>query len=93
MLDIMEIKKIITPLAKKYEVNHIEIFGSYANETATEDSDIDFLVKFSTPVPSIFKVMGFQEELKKALGLDVDVITLPLSNPEAINIEKRERII
>ena len=88
MLNIESIKQKITPLAEKYKVAKIDLFGSYANGNMTEKSDIDFLVKFKEDVPSIFSVMGFQEELKKQFDISVDVVTLPLAQPEYLKIER-----
>jgi len=93
MLDIHAIKDKVAPIVKKYNVIGLDVFGSYAEGTATESSDIDFLVLFSAQTPSIFKVMGFQDELSDALGLSVDVVTLPLANPSKIIINKTEKII
>jgi predicted nucleotidyltransferase len=39
------------PIAEKYNVTSLELFGSYADGTTTEDSDADFLVQFSVWVP------------------------------------------
>ena len=88
MLTIESIKQKIIPLAEKYQVVKIDLFGSYANGNMTEKSDIDFLVKFQENVPSIFSVMGFQEELRKQLDISVDVVTLPLTRPEYLKIER-----
>jgi len=93
MLSITEIRNKAKPVAKKYGVINLSLFGSYANRMANENSDADFLVRFDTPVPSIFKVMGFREELSQALGIPVDVITLPLVRPEKLHISKTETII
>jgi predicted nucleotidyltransferase len=93
MLSTLEIRDKVAPIAERYDVTRVDIFGSYATGSATPDSDVDFLVEFSAPVPSIFKVMGFREELKRALGLDVDVVTVPLANPKRISIGKCERIV
>lgn len=79
----------VAPIADKYELERVEIFGSYANGNATEQSDIDFLVKFKKDTPSIFKVAGLQYELQKALNISVDVVTLPIVNPKL----KIERVI
>jgi len=87
-LTIEIIKNTVFPLAEKYNVAKVDLFGSYANGNATEKSDIDFLVKFKAEIPSIFKVMGFREELETGLNNPVDVVTLPLSKPEKLNIEK-----
>jgi len=93
MLQLKEIQKKVIPIARKYDVKQLAIFGSYANGTANEDSDIDFLARFSTPVPSIFAVMGFCEELERTLGVKVDVVTLPITKPERLVIEKTECIL
>ena len=88
MLTIESIKQKIVPLAEKYQVSKIDLFGSYANGNMTDKSDVDFLVKFEEDIPSIFAVMGLQEELKQQLNISVDVVTLPLTRPEYLKIER-----
>ena len=39
-----QIKAIVTPIAEKYHLPAIYLFGSYARGTATDGSDIDLLV-------------------------------------------------
>ncbi|MCD8231521.1 MAG: nucleotidyltransferase domain-containing protein [Clostridiales bacterium] len=44
----MEIKEIlnqIEQLCRKYQVEHLYLFGSYATGTATATSDIDIIIK------------------------------------------------
>ncbi len=82
------IKQAVTPLAEKYEVARVDLFGSYAKGNATDSSDLDFLVEFCVDIPSIFKVMGLKEELQASLNRSVDIVTLPLTRPNSINIEK-----
>ena len=36
-----EIKSIVLPVAQKYQLRAVYLFGSYARGTATENSDID----------------------------------------------------
>ena len=87
MLTIDKIKNDVGFIAKKYNIERIDLFGSYADGTQTEKSDADFLVKFSS-TPSIFKVMGFKEEVEKNLKTPVDIVTLPLVRPEKLVIER-----
>ena len=42
-----EIRHIITPIAQKYNLSAVYLFGSYARGTAREDSDLDLLVDLS----------------------------------------------
>jgi len=93
MLSTEEIRAKVVPIAEKYDVARVDIFGSYANGKATPRSDVDFLVEFSVSVPSIFAVMGFREELTRSLGVGVDVVTLPLANPKYLSIGERKRIL
>ncbi|MDR1915433.1 MAG: nucleotidyltransferase domain-containing protein [Synergistaceae bacterium] len=93
MLTIEAIRSKAQPVAKKYNVVSLELFGSYAEGTASENSDADFLVKFATPVPSIFKVMGFREELSRVLGLSIDIVTLPLTRPDKLRVSRTEKIV
>ena len=88
MLTMDLIKQTVKPLAEKYNLRKVDLFGSYANGNATEKSDADFLVEFNISVPSIFKVMGLKEELSKELNYPVDVIALPAPNIEMLNIGK-----
>ena len=81
MLSMDVIRQAVMPLADKYDLAKMDLFGSYADGSATEKSDADFLVTFRAKVPSIFTVMGFKEELQNRLNRPVDVVTLPLSRP------------
>ena len=88
MLTVNKIKRDIRPIAKRYNIKKIDLFGSYANGTQTEYSDADFLVEFTVAIPSIFKVMGFKQDVEEALKISVDVVTLPLARPDKMRIEK-----
>ena len=39
-----QIRDAVAPIAKKYQIPAVYLFGSYARGTATEESDIDLLV-------------------------------------------------
>ena len=88
MLTMDAIKQAVAPLAKKYNVKRVDLFGSYANGKATDESDADFLVTFHAKVPSIFKVMGFKEELENTLKYPVDVVTLPMTRQGELHIDE-----
>ena len=68
-----EIKTIIIPIAEKYGVLRIYLFGSYARGDNTEDSDVDLRIDKG-------KVKGMQMaalllDLEDALGKPVDLIS------------------
>jgi len=43
-MPIEEIIKRVTDICKAHHVEHLSLFGSFAKNTATERSDIDFIV-------------------------------------------------
>ena len=82
VMSIRDITYIVKPLADKYNIQQVYLFGSYAREEATEDRDIDILVcggdKFKLTM-----VFAFAEELRKALNKDVDVFEINEINQES----------
>ena len=88
MLTVDRIKQAVAPLAEKYSIVKVDLFGSYANGNATEKSDVDFFVLFDADVPSIFKVMGFKAELEQSLSYSVDIVTLPITRPDRLNVDE-----
>ncbi len=56
---------------KEYEVEQIGLFGSYARNEASEESDIDIFVQME---PSLFKLVGLKQQIEEDLKKKVDVI-------------------
>ena len=75
VLTIEMIKDVIAPIAAKYGVESIYVFGSYARGEATIDSDIDFLV-FGGKDFKLSMVYALAEEIREAFGKDVDVFEI-----------------
>ena len=73
---IEEIKRRITPVAEKYHLAAVYLFGSYARGEATERSDVDLLVDLSgTGIDSLFQLGGLYNELEAALETGIDLVT------------------
>ena len=74
---ISEIQTIIAPIAKKYQIPAIYLFGSYARRTATETSDIDLLVDTTgTSLTSLLSLGALYCELEEAFQKPIDLITV-----------------
>jgi len=56
---------------KMYEVEKIGLFGSYARDEATADSDIDIFVQMK---PDLFKLVELKQQIEKDLQKKVDII-------------------
>ena len=60
-------------LARRYAVNLLGIFGSYARNTQRPDSDVDVLVSF-TEMPNLIEFIQLEDELSSLLGVQVDLV-------------------
>lgn len=70
-----ELKDMICPLVKKYNATDALLFGSYARNEATPDSDIDVIIIGGTQfIPT--DIFAIAEELFEASGKQVDVYEL-----------------
>ncbi len=65
------LKKNLPLLKEKYNVEKIGLFGSYARDEATEESDIDIFVKMP---PKMFDRIAIKNLLQEELGKEVDII-------------------
>ena len=66
----------ILALAVRHGASNVRIFGSVAEGTAGEASDVDFLVDLE-PGRSLFDLGGLLLDLEDLLGRKVDVVTEP----------------
>ena len=55
------------------------LFGSYADGTATEDSDVDIMVEFNHPVG--FELVDLSVDLEIILNKKVDIVTRKAIKP------------
>ena len=91
MLTIDEIRKIVTRVCKKYGVKSAYLFGSYAKNTAAEDSDVDLIID----MPNMRKYKDyyhFCEELENSLGTKVDVTSEEGMLPGFFELVKDDRV-
>src|SRR5262245_26965091 len=59
---------------RRFGVASIALFGSFARDQATPDSDVDVLVRF-IDAPTFRQYMGLKLFLEELLGRPVDVVT------------------
>ena len=73
-------KNIIIKAMLPYKPEKIGVFGSYARNENSEDSDIDILYAFNSNY-SLFDIAGLQIELENLLKKNVDLIEYSTINP------------
>ena len=91
MLTIDEIKKTVAEIAPKYNLKKVTLFGSRANGTAKENSDVDLLVEFPKG-SSLLDLIGLKYEFEDIWNLSVDVISAPIPEDSILEIEKEIEI-
>ena len=60
-------------LFQKYPIKSLAIFGSYARNEQSENSDLDLMVEFNDTIGSQFIQLG--DELEDYLGFKVDLVS------------------
>ncbi|MBE6996970.1 MAG: nucleotidyltransferase [Ruminococcaceae bacterium] len=73
---IEEIRRRVTPVAQKYHLAAVYLFGSYARGEATADSDVDLLVDLTGSTVRGFILGSLYNDLEEALGVSIDLVTV-----------------
>ena len=82
ILSLNEIASIVKPLAEKFRVKEVYLFGSYARNQADEKSDVDLLI-YGNEAFNPVHVFVFAEELRERLGKEVDVFEIREVNQDS----------
>ncbi len=91
---IENIINLVKPIAEKYHVESVYLFGSYARGDANTDSDLDFLV-YGGEGFKLTMILAFAEELREALNKNVDVFEIHEINADSdfYNTIMKERLL
>lgn len=89
---IEEIKAVVEPIARKYGVDRVYLFGSYARGDVTENSDIDLRVDKGS-LKGMFALCGLYTEIEEALQTKVDVMTTGSLEEEFLHKIRKEEVL
>ncbi len=85
--DILNRLKDLKPiLYRDYSVKQIGLFGSFSDDSYTDDSDIDLLVEFERPIG--WKYFSLEIYLENIFGRKIDLVT-----KNALKEQIRDRIL
>ena len=71
-----ELKRIIEPIASKYAIPVVYLFGSYARGEATDSSDVDILIdREGSAIRGLFDLGALYNDLNEMLAKPVDLVT------------------
>lgn len=87
-LSLDTISKGIKTMSSEYPIKKVTLFGSYADGSFTDESDVDLLVEFYSQSVSLFVLSGLKIGLEELFEKNVDVLHAPLSDDSMIEIGK-----
>ncbi|MEI6062749.1 MAG: nucleotidyltransferase family protein [Bacteroidota bacterium] len=70
---LLKLKELKPTLHMDYAVKEIGLFGSFADETANEESDIDILVELERPIG--WKYFSLELYLEQIFNRKIDLVT------------------
>ena len=88
---VSEISAMVSPLARKYGIERMYLFGSRARGTADGSSDYDFLI--SKGEMKGLQFVSFIYDLESLFGTHVDVVTDTSINCIVLPDAKREGVL
>ena len=91
-LNIQKLQAAVAPLAARYGVERMYLFGSRARGDYRADSDYDFLISKGR-VRSLFTHAALWQDLELALDAPVDLVTDTSSDSELIHQARKDAIL
>lgn len=92
MSELEKMKEKIKPVAKKYNLAYVWIFGSYAKKKQKKDSDVDIIVRTEDVIGG-FKIVEVKFALEEALEKQVDIITTGSIKGSLLEDENLEEVL
>jgi predicted nucleotidyltransferase len=77
---LLDIQSAIIPVLRKYPIRRASLFGSFADGTAHENSDVDLLIELSQSI-GLLEFIHIKHELEDALGRKVDLLEFKAVKP------------
>ncbi len=90
MFTLDEIKNKAIPIAKKFNIVSLSLFGSYACNEQNDDSDLDFYIVANDKM-GLFEYVEFYQELEKEFDCHVDVVTSGIEDKDFLNIIEKDK--
>ncbi len=87
VMSLNDIASKVGPVASRYGVPKVYLYGSYARGEADSDSDIDLCIERGR-INDYFQLGSFESDLRDVLGKDVDVTTTGASKQFIDSIRK-----
>lgn len=73
MTTLNEIRSYVNNVARSFHPDQVVLFGSYADGTATQDSDVDLLVVMNHPGRDVEQAFKIRRSIERSFPLDLIV--------------------
>jgi len=91
-LSIEELRSLVAPIAERYGVGKVYLFGSVARGDFNEDSDYDFCIDLGK-IRSPSVLSEFFHDLRDAVKCEIDLVDTKSVGPEFLNKILTEGVI
>ena len=87
-----EIREKAVPIAQKFGVSRLGLFGSYARGEANGQSDLDFLID-EGQIRELLQYMGFVLDLEDCFGCHVDVVMDGIKDKAFLSQIRKDEVV
>jgi predicted nucleotidyltransferase len=82
---VAELKRRVAPIAVKYRLASVDLFGSCARKEAKKDSDVDILIdRTGSDIVTLWDMGALYNDLSESLDREIDIITTDALEEEDI---------
>ena len=82
----------MAPVAERYGVGKVYLFGSVARGDYEENSGYDFCIELGK-IRDLFVLSEFFQDLQDAVGSKIDIVDIKAANPDLLNNILSEGVI
>ncbi|MDR2866878.1 MAG: nucleotidyltransferase domain-containing protein [Methanomassiliicoccaceae archaeon] len=87
-----ELKLLVAPVAERYGIAKVYLFGSVARGDSRENSDYDFCVEMGK-IDNLFELSEFFLDLKEAVENEIDLVSTGSVKSEFLNKIMKESVV
>ena len=87
-----QLQLLIAPVAKRFGVKRVYLFGSYARNEATHKSDLDIRIEKGA-IRSLFELADFRLTLEETLAIPVDVVTSDIRDKRFLDAISKDEVL
>ena len=87
-----EIRIKAVPIARKYGIKRMGLFGSYARGEQNDNSDLDFLIDEGN-MRGLYQYMGLILDLEDTFGCHVDVVMDGIEDHAFLDRIKKDEVV